>query len=181
MNNTRQYAIIVHRNAGCTYGVNDEPYEKHLDMVYRWVLKYTHIFKSNDDFENVCAAAYTHDVIEDAQQTYNNVKDVTNTDIADITLAVTDIHEKNRMLRFLSTAPKILKDYRALILKICDIAANASYGKSERSSMYKKYQSEWKYKRFIFITAAKWYPNELDLNKFAELIQDVDKVMEYNA
>lgn len=179
MNKVIEFAEKAHDTAGCTYGDNNESYIKHLDMVYRWLLMHPRVLKLNNDFGNVCMAAYTHDLIEDAQQTYNDIKKISNKEVADITLAVTDVHEKNRMLRFLATAPKTLNDYRALILKLCDIAANASYGKLQQSSMYKKYQKEWKYKRFIFINAAKWYPDKINLNNFAELIKDIDDVMEY--
>ena len=179
MSKVIEYAKAAHDAAGCTYGKDNEPYVKHLDMVHRWVLMHPRVLKLDDDFNNVCMAAFTHDLIEDAQQTYNDVKKVTNKDVADITLAVTDVHEKNRMLRFLATASKTLNDHRALVLKLCDIGANSSYGKMQQSSMYKKYQNEWKYKRFIFINAAKWYSNKINLNNFAELIKDIDDVMDY--
>jgi len=173
------YAIAAHDTTGCTYGSDNEPYLKHLEMVHKWVLMHPHILKSDDDFKYVSMAAYTHDLIEDAQQTYNDIKKIAGKEVADITIAVTDIPEKNRMLRFLATAPKTLNDYRALILKLCDIGANASYSETQKSSMYKKYQNEWKYKRFIFINAAKWYPDKIDLNKFTELIMNIDNVTNY--
>ena len=172
----RIYAAEVHAAAGCTYG--DKPYTTHLDMVENWVYEFRHIFRKDDDKRDTIAAAQTHDVIEDAQQTYNDVKDATSKEVADITLAVTDVHAENRMLRFLLTAPKIVKDHRSLILKVCDIGANGSYSRDNGSSMYKKYQKEWAgYKRNIFVTASKWYKDVLVLDLFDELIDEVDEIL----
>lgn len=175
----KEYAIRVHNAAGCTYGDDDEGYETHLYMVEDWVSAHQEVFILADDRMNTRAAAFAHDVIEDAQQTYNDVKDATSKPVADITLAVTDVHETNRMLRFLSTIPKILKDHRALVLKVCDIGANSSYGKGRKNGMYKKYQKEWEYKRYIFVTASRWYAPILNLKEFDKLIEDVDKAVGY--
>lgn len=175
----REIAKQLHDDASCKYGINDESYVIHLDMVHLWVELNKKVFKNHMDYINTAMAAYSHDLIEDAQQTYNDIKKFTDKEVADITLAVTDIPAENRMLRFLSTVPKIIKDHRALILKLCDIGANSSYSLANESSMYKKYKSEWKYKRFIFISAAKWYPDKLNLNKFANLIQELDDIMDY--
>lgn len=176
----REYAKTVHNAARCKYGENDEPYIVHLNAVFEWVCDYEECFKKYKDSIYTSAAAYTHDTLEDAQQTYNDVKKETSKEVADITLAVTDVHAENRMLRFLLTVPKIIRDHRALVLKICDIGANASYGKGVKNSMYKKYQKEWiEYKREIFISASRWYSNELNLVEFDKLIARVDEVVEY--
>ena len=176
----KNYAEKVHNDAGCTYGEHDESYVVHLDAVRDWILKFPSVLRFDDDYANTLAAAYTHDVIEDAQQTYNDVKDKTTKEVADITLAVTDIQAETRMLRFLLTVPKIVRDHRALVLKVCDIGANAGYGSGVKNSMYRKYQKEWAaYKRGIFIAASKQYEKEINLDRFDELIEEVDKTMGY--
>lgn len=177
----RDYAVRVHTAARCKYGEDNEPYVFHLSAVYEWVCDNAECFQEYKDFLHTRAAAFTHDTIEDAQQTYDDVKKATSEEVADITLAVTDVHAENRMLRFLNTAPKTVKDYRALVLKICDIGANSSYSKGVKSSMYEKYQKEWAgYKRAVFVAASKWYPNELNLDEFDKLIAKVDEVLEYD-
>lgn len=175
----KNYGQRVHDAAGCTYGDDNEGYIVHLDAVHEWVAMHKNVFKFDNDWWHTRAASYTHDTIEDAQQTFNNVKEATNKDIATITLAVTDVAAETRMLRFLLTVPKIIKDYRALVLKVCDIAANGSYGKGQKNSMYRKYQKEWVgYKRYIFVTASRQYEHELNLFEFDKLIAEVDKAME---
>ena len=176
----KKYGEFVHDKAGCTYGDDNESYVVHLDGVRDWVLKFPSVLKFNEDFKNILAAAYTHDTIEDAQQTYNNVKEATSKDIADITLAVTDVHAETRMLRFLLTAPKIIKDPRALVLKVCDIGSNCSYGKGVKNGMYRKYQKEWAgYKRYVFVIASRQHPDDINFNEFDRLIAEVDKAMGY--
>jgi len=107
----REYARRVHTAARCKYGEDNEPYGVHLDMVESWVEKHQNVLRKPEDRINTRAGAQTHDTIEDAQQSYNDVKNATNKDVADITLSVTDVHAENRMLRFLLTVPKTIKDY----------------------------------------------------------------------
>lgn len=176
----RIFAAEVHNAAGCTYGDNDEPYSVHTQDVYEWVYEFRKVFKIEEDIGNTLAGANTHDTIEDAQQTYNDVMNATNKDVADITLAVTDVPAENRMLRFLLTVPKMIRDHRALVLKVCDIGANSNYGKGRKNSMYYKYQKEWAgYKRHILVTASRKYAKEIDLIEFDRLITAVDKVLDY--
>lgn len=178
--NAREYAERVHTAARCKYGEDNESYIVHLDAVFDWVDKHISCFKQYKDALHTRAAAFTHDTIEDAQQSYNDVKQATNKEVADITLAVTDVHAENRMLRFLNTVSKTVKDHRALVLKVCDIAANSSYGNGVKNSMYKKYQKEWVgYKRNIFVTASRWYGEELNLDEFDKLIEEVDDILGY--
>jgi len=170
----RQYGIRVHNAAGCTYGDDNEDYIVHLDDVHMNVWEFEGVFRYENDRWNTRAAAYTHDASEDAQQTFNDVMKATNKEVALITLAVTDVPEMNRLLRHLMTLPKTVKDYRALILKLCDLKANSGYGKGAKNGMYKKYQKEWVYKRYILSTAINWYPDEINMDVFKELLHAVD-------
>jgi len=171
----RNYGQRVHDAAGCTYGDEKESYIVHLDDVHNVLEEFQEVFMYENDRWNTRAAAYTHDTIEDAQQTFNNVKDATNVEVAKITLAVTDVPEENRLLRHLMTLPKTVKDYRALILKLCDLKANSGRGQQSKNSMYRKYQKEWTgYKRYILTTAISRYPNEINKKVFDELIYAVD-------
>lgn len=176
INIVRDYAKRCHNNAGCTYGENNENYIVHLESVVNNIKKYKNVFLIDEDYTNSLAAGYVHDLSEDAQQTYNDVKKVTNKDCADIVLAVTDVPAETRLLRHLLTLPKTIKDYRAIILKLCDLAANASYGKDVKNSMYKKYKKEWVgYKRYILLQGLKQFENKLNKDVLKELIEYVDE------
>ena len=124
----RENARIIHNDTNCSYGEEFE-YVYHLDMVVNNVIKYRKVFKNLEDYKMTAIAGFYHDVIEDAQQSFNNVKDVTDIDIARVVLAVTDVNEENRLMRHLMTMGKTVKNYRAIILKMSDILANASYSK----------------------------------------------------
>ena len=170
----REYGRRVHDAAGCTYGDDNESYFVHLNAVHELVEAHQFVFEHENDRWNTRAAAYTHDTIEDAQQTFNDVKEATNREVAVITLAVTDVPEENRLLRHMMTLPKTIKDYRAIILKMCDLTANAGYGKGVKNGMYKKYREEYVYKRYIFQKAVRWYQSELDAKRVEELFKAMD-------
>lgn len=172
----REYAMLKHNAAGCEYDGGN--YVVHLDMVANMVEEFKGVFKNNIDYINTFAAAFCHDLIEDAQQSYNDVVVATNNHVGDITLAVTDVHAKNRLLRFLNTIPKTLEDHRALVLKLCDIASNSSYSKEHGSSMYLKYKKEWEFKKHIFSNAFQWHQNKLNHGRFVELINYINEIFE---
>lgn len=155
----KDYAQICHDNAGCTYGEHHNNYMMHLEDVANIVKRFKNIFKSDIDYINTLAASYAHDTIEDAQQTFNNVKHATNEEVAKIVLAVTDVPAENRLMRHLLTMGKTVKDHRAIILKLCDMYANASYSKLHKSSMFNKYLMEYEYRKPIFKEALSWYKN----------------------
>lgn len=77
------------------------------------------------------------------------------------------------------TMGKTVKNYRAIILKLSDIYANASYSKANGSSMYKKYVKEYEYRRPIFKTALNWYSDLLNKNELNRLWKDLDEIHNY--
>jgi len=172
-----EFARKAHDAANCKY--DGKNYYTHVSMVEDVVDIYSMIFNDEYDYKVTRDAASCHDLIEDAQLSFNNVKDATNLDVARIVLAVTDVHEENRLMRHLMTMGKTVKDYRAIILKLCDIHANASYSKNNGSSMYKKYVKEYEYRRPIFMEALKWYKEHLNMDVVNELWMNLDEIHEY--
>ena len=168
----KSYAKKCHEDANCKY--DGKPYFIHVEMVAEIVLANKNIFKKFDDFLITYRAAFTHDTIEDAKQTFNNVKDVCGEDVAKITLAVTDVHGENRLMRHLLTMHKTVSDYRAIILKMADIYANATYSANTGSSMYKKYREEYAYRKPIFKKALSWYKEYLDMDEVEKLWEKLD-------
>ena len=136
----RLYAANCHRNVNHLY--DGKPYEFHLEMVANFAAKYQYLLPEENRADFI-AAAWTHDVIEDTRQTYNDVKTATNEAVAELTYALTNEKGKNRKQR---ASKKYYEDMRpiegALLLKICDRLANVSHSKSTSSRMYKVYQNE---------------------------------------
>ncbi len=130
-----------HNDTNHMYG--DASYTIHLahvvDVAYRFI-ELIPIEKR----PKVIASCWLHDSIEDARMSYNDVKKLTNVDVAEIVRAVTNYtrgrNRAERMPEF------IYKDIRetdcATFVKLCDRIANVeSEGKTE---MYEKEHQHFK-------------------------------------
>lgn len=173
-------AAAQHDKCGCTYGEDKKEYRVHTDDVAKKVEEYRDVFLYSDDYHTTHYAAACHDLIEDAQFNYSDIVRISNRDCADVVLAVSDVPAENRLLRHLQTFPKILKDHRALILKMCDLLSNCGYGEDNGGSMHKKYQKEYSgYKRYLILQG--YHVNEGFYNKraFMELLMELDEVHNY--
>jgi len=164
----------AHEDANCLY--DGKSYSIHLTMVEDGVDEYETVFLKHEDYIIARAGASGHDLIEDAQLSFNDVKDASNRRVASVVLAVTDVHEENRLLRHLFTMGKTVKDYVAIIVKMADMRANGRYSKDNGSSMYKKYVEEYEYRRPIFKKALKWYAKYLDQEVLDNFWAELDEI-----
>ena len=132
----------------CHAKVNHEydglPYSVHLQMVADTASQFIHLIPEYEQ-ENVLAAAYLHDTLEDVHfLTYNNLKERVNEKVADIVFAVTNEKGKTRKDR---ANDKYYEEMRqnesAVFVKICDRIANMLYSKNSGSGMYRKYKDEY--------------------------------------
>ncbi len=169
-----EFARKAYTDANCEY--DGKSYMIHVDMVVDVFSKHIQIFNNSSDVVNTHAATLCHDLMEDARLSYNNILEATNKDVADIVLAVSDTPDANRLLRHLATMSRTVKDYRAIILKMCDIYANASYSKDHKSSMNKAYAEEYIYRRPIFKKALNWYSDNLNKYHLEQFWIELDKI-----
>ena len=142
IDNAENFAIISHGNTNHYY---DEylPYEFHLRMVVKAAKDFIKLVPK-DLRDNVIAACWLHDAIEDVRLTYNDIKDQTNEHVAEMVRAVTNYgrgRDRNeRMPDF------VYDDIRntefATFVKLTDRIANVQYSKMTGSSMFKKYSKE---------------------------------------
>ena len=172
-NTLREIAHKIYLNYNCEYDNLDYMY--HIDMVVSQIEKHKNVFKYTNDYDITLIAGLFHDCIEDAKQSYSDISKICNNDIADVVLAVTDVNEANRLLRHLNTMGKTVKDHRAIILKLCDILANATYSKEHGSSMYEKYVEEYLYRRPIFMKTLNWYSDKLNFHELDKLWCELDE------
>ena len=168
----REYAEKCHKDANCEYAGGS--YMIHVDKVVYVIDTYQDVFLRPIDAEITKAAAYGHDLQEDARQTVNDMKDIIGVEAARVVLRVTDVPAENRLMRHLLTMSKTVEDHRAIILKMCDIWANATYSKANGGSMYIKYVDEYQYRKPIFQSALKWYTQCLDQILLTELWEELD-------
>ncbi|MFA5207073.1 MAG: hypothetical protein WC428_00085 [Candidatus Paceibacterota bacterium] len=156
----REYAEKCHKDANCKYAGGS--YMIHVDKVVYVIETYQDIFLRPIDAEITKAAAYGHDLIEDAKQTVNDIREVMGIDAARVILRVTDVPAENRLMKHLLTMGKTVEDHRAIILKMADIWSNATFSRNSRNSMYGKYVEEYKYRKSIFQMGLKWHTEFLD-------------------
>ena len=171
------YAKEKYREANCLYDGRDY-FDSHISDVMTVVKDNGQIFLYHKDYLDTLGAGATHDLIEDAKQTFNDIKKVCGEEVAKITLAVTDVHAENRLMRHLLTMHKTVSDHRAIILKMADMLANARYSKLSGSGMHDKYIKEYAYRKAIFTMALPWYNEKLNMyevNKFWFELDDIHR------
>ena len=169
-----EFCRDAHDAANCTY--DGKNYYTHVSMVEEGIDTYETVFLNYNDYHFARKGASGHDLIEDAKLTFNDIKKESSRRVAQVILAVTDVHEENRLLRHLSTMNKTVKDYIAIIVKMADMRANGLYSKTHGSSMYKKYVAEYEYRRPIFKMALKWYRDDLDAQTLNYFWKELDKI-----
>lgn len=137
----KYWAIRCHAAANHIYG-DHLPYSYHLQMAATFAKKYLDIIPEEDRVA-VISAAWCHDTIEDARQTYNDVKKVIGEKAADIVYAVTNEKGKTREERANDKYYNEMKLVpNAVFVKLCDRLANATYSRETNSSMINKYRKE---------------------------------------
>lgn len=136
----RAYAIEKHRDTNHRY--DEYPYEFHLQMVVNAAEQFIHLIPEEAQ-QNVLAGCWTHDIIEDARETYNDVKKALNEDVAELAYALTNDKGKTRSER---AGDKYYEGIRntpyATYIKLCDRIANATHSKNTNSRMLEMYRKE---------------------------------------
>ena len=158
--------IYEQHNIECNQKYDEFPYSHHLDSVetigniYMHLIpddlieqEYVHHHRNASLRDVVRYGLISHDSIEDARLTYNDIFTVAHKYlknrkaagmVADIVYCVTDEKGKNRKERKNDKYYRELKANKlAIFVKLCDIAANTTFSKTSGSSMYKKYKSEF--------------------------------------
>ncbi len=136
----KEYAKKKHKSVNQKY--DDFDYDYHLNMVYEVAKKFIYLIEKEEQ-ENVLAACWVHDIIEDARETYNDVKKETNETIAELAYALTNEKGRTRKDRANDTYYKGIRETKnASFIKMCDRIANVQYSKSTGSRMFDVYRKE---------------------------------------
>jgi (p)ppGpp synthase/HD superfamily hydrolase len=163
----KEYAINCHSSTNHLYG-DGRPYSYHLEMVANFARMYA-LLLDDDLRATALCVAYTHDVIEDCRQTYNNVKDNLGYEIAEATYALTNEKGKNRDERGNAIYYEGIRMNKvAHFVKICDRLANVQYSVNTKSSMINAYRKEnGKFQNHLYTPEYDAMFNQLDylLNK----------------
>jgi (p)ppGpp synthase/HD superfamily hydrolase len=173
----RNEAHQIYLKANNLYDSKD--YFVHIEMVEDLLIKHKKIFKLESDYNNTIIASWFHDVIEDCSTSYEDILEISNNDAAAIVLAVTDVPAENRLVKHLLTMIKTVKDYRAIVLKLCDILANTVYSKEHCNKMYFRYVKEYEYRRPIFTKALSFYKTNLNQENLNKLLLELDEINQF--
>lgn len=140
-NKAKHYAFRSHIDTLHYYG--DFLYTFHLQGVRNVGVRFKHLVPA-EDWNDIEGSLYTHDVIEDARQTYNNVLEATNKKVADGAYALTEEKGHDRAER---SPERYHQGIMALkngeFRKLCDTIFNVENSLRTGHSMYKKYQKEF--------------------------------------
>lgn len=136
----REFAIKCHNDTNHKY--DGQLYIVHLKMVVDEAIDFINLIDYNER-NDVAAAAWLHDSIEDTRITYGDLKKQTNETIADLVYALTNEKGKTRKQRANDKYYKGIRNTpNATFIKLCDRIANVKYSKQKVSSMFKKYKQE---------------------------------------
>lgn len=137
----REYASRCHAEVNHWY--DGDPYAKHLQLVVAYAHKYR--LKAPMNMDKIYAACWCHDVIEDARQTYNDVKEVCGFDVAEIVYAVTNEKGRTRADRANDKYYEGIRNTEgAVFVKLCDRLANVYYNVvGKDAKMLQKYRQEY--------------------------------------
>jgi len=140
----KDYAIRRHREVNHHYNAL-YPYAYHLQMTADVANKFMHLIPE-EDRHDVIGGCWCHDIIEDARETYNNVKSQTNETIAEYAYRCNNEKGRTRRERANAKYYKEIKEYKhCTFIKLCDRIANVSFSVTEKSSMINMYRKEYKY------------------------------------
>ena len=130
----KEFAISKHGNQ--KYGVH--PYSYHLNYVVNILTEYGY---AEDDA--IISAGWLHDTIEDTDTTHAMLVLEFGKEIADIVWAVSSEPGKNRQAKFRNTAPKIISNKKALVIKLADRIANTEASLANNPKLYQMYVKEF--------------------------------------
>lgn len=166
------YASDIHALRNLEY--DGKPYKFHLEMVVEFAKRFLHEIPAYLHDE-VLAACWCHDILEDTASTYNDLLEKTGSKtVAEIVYHVTNEKGRDRKERAMKTYIEIVKEPLAVFVKCCDRMANTTHSHNSGSSMYKKYLKE--YESFRYHLKGTLYPElwkALDiLNQYKEKIKE---------
>ena len=136
----RKFASDAHAETNHTY--DGHPYSFHLAMAAKFAEEFAYLLPE-EMREEATATAWTHDTIEDARLTYNDVKKELGENIAEYTYLVTNLRGRNRKERAGSEYYKgVVSRMVSAYVKLCDRLANVSHSVANGSRMAAVYKKE---------------------------------------
>ena len=144
------YASRCHAATNHTY--DEHPYAFHLNMVAETAKNFIGGYDQATQ-ERILAAAWCHDLIEDARETYNDVKKVVGEDVAELVYALTNEKGRSRAERANDAYYQGIRETEyATLVKVCDRIANLQHSintQSRLAAIYAKEQPNFRAKLHV--------------------------------
>ena len=134
MNNIER-ALLVAEKAHATQSYDIYPYIYHPRQIMNIAIKLGFD-------ESIIIACILHDVLEDTDLSFNDIKKGFGEEVAEIVYCVTDELGRNRKERKSKTYPKIRNNWKSTIVKMCDRCGNMEHSKKYSPSLFKMYLKE---------------------------------------
>lgn len=167
------FAIEAHQNVNHLY--DGKPYSVHLSMVAINAVTFIDCIPT-EVREEVLAACWLHDTIEDCRLTYNDIKKIAGEAVAEIVYAVTNDKGRNRKERAGDAYyAGIRKTPWATYVKLCDRLANIQYSYENMSAMYGVYQKEHE----AFLNAL--FPGKTNKVHYEDIISEMNWMVRLNS
>ena len=139
----QDYATQAHRSTNHRY--DEYHYDYHLGMVAGIAEEFLpQTDFSTEEYPQIIAGAWCHDIIEDARETYNDVKKILGEEVAEIVFHLTNEKGRTRSERANDKYYAGIKSSdKACFVKCCDRLANMRYSMSKGSKMIEIYRREF--------------------------------------
>lgn len=138
---TRAMKLARAAHSGQTWAAG-LPYEEHLSRVANTVAAWTANLDDPQVRENLVAAAWLHDSVEDTDTTLETIEQEVGPEVRALVWAVTDEDGANRAERHTKTYPKIRNVPYATALKLADRIVNVEANVQNRGGYYSMYRKE---------------------------------------
>ena len=136
----------------------------HLEDVAQNVATHYNDYICNRDMDDVVAAAYLHDVMEDTKTTLDELEAQFPETVTSLVTLLTDKHGRSRIERHLRTYHAIRQDNDALLIKLCDRRHNHA-----RSLKHGEHWAAMYYREFLYFKFALYNPGQ-----FPKLWKELD-------
>ena len=131
------------RHAATTHSYDGRPYDYHLGMVADAAREFIGQYEEAVQ-EVILAACWCHDLIEDARETYNDVKAEMGEEVAEIVYALTNEKGRTRAERANDKYYQGIRETpHATLVKLCDRIANVRQSHRNQGKMLPVYRKEY--------------------------------------
>lgn len=139
--NNKERAMLVAERAHANQSYDIYPYIYHIKKVKS-------IAETLGYDESIIISCILHDILEDTDLSYNDIKTAFGEEVAEIVYCVTDELGRNREERKLKTYPKIKGNWKAVVVKVCDRIANilhsVEHSNTKMVNVYRKEHQNFK-------------------------------------